>query len=72
MCWGAIRWARIPEVRYGCTREDAAGIGFDDAQLHADFRRDARTWDLDIRQLEREDALAAFRAWESKADRRPY
>ncbi len=30
MCLGAIMWARISTVHYGCTSEEAAAIGFDD------------------------------------------
>ena len=34
MCLGAILWARLDAVRYGATREDAAAIGFDDAEFY--------------------------------------
>ncbi|MCL2755013.1 MAG: nucleoside deaminase, partial [Oscillospiraceae bacterium] len=30
MCLGAIMWAKIPRLFYGCTAKDAAEIGFDD------------------------------------------
>jgi guanine deaminase len=30
MCLGAIIWARISKVHYGCTTDEAAAIGFDD------------------------------------------
>lgn len=34
MCLGAIMWARISKVYYGCTAEDAAAIGFDDKAFY--------------------------------------
>ncbi len=34
MCVGAIQWARIKKVVYAATRDDAAEIGFDDANFH--------------------------------------
>ena len=34
MCLAAIYWARISKVYYGCTKEDAARIGFDDNAIY--------------------------------------
>ncbi|HBQ64082.1 MAG TPA: hypothetical protein DD727_04000, partial [Clostridiales bacterium] len=34
MCLSAIYWARIRRMVYGCTREDAAALGFDDQRLY--------------------------------------
>lgn len=34
MCLGAILWANIHTVYYGCTALDAEGIGFRDAFMH--------------------------------------
>jgi len=34
MCFAAIHWAKIKKVYYGCTREDAAKIGFDDNYIY--------------------------------------
>lgn len=33
MCKGAIQWARIKKVYYGCDINDAARIGFDDKEF---------------------------------------
>ena len=38
MCLGAIAWARIESVVYGCTAGDAARIGFSDGDLHSMLR----------------------------------
>ncbi|MBN1376305.1 MAG: nucleoside deaminase [Dehalococcoidia bacterium] len=37
MCLGAIMWARISKVYYGCTADEAAAIGFDDKVFHLAF-----------------------------------
>ncbi len=37
MCLGAIMWARISRVYYGCTLDDAAAIGFDDKAFYEAF-----------------------------------
>ncbi len=34
MCLGAIIWANIKEVYYACTKDDAAKIGFRDAEIY--------------------------------------
>ena len=34
MCLGAIWWARIAEIVYANSREDAAAIGFDDDAIY--------------------------------------
>lgn len=34
MCLGAIQWARISKVYYGCTIEDTQNIGFDDKDFY--------------------------------------
>ncbi len=37
MCMGAVMWARISKVHYGCTAEEAAAIGFDDKVFYEAF-----------------------------------
>jgi guanine deaminase len=34
MCMGAIMWARISKLHYGCTTDEAAAIGFDDRTFY--------------------------------------
>jgi guanine deaminase len=34
MCLGDIMWARISQVHYGCTTDEAAAIGFDDRTFY--------------------------------------
>lgn len=54
MCLGAILWANIGTVHFGCTREDSAAIGFRDSAFYA--MMDAN--DLSQRdEREREDTL---------------
>ena len=37
MCLGAALWARIRRLYYAATREDAAAIGFDDAEFYKEL-----------------------------------
>lgn len=72
MCWGAIHWARLDRVWYGATRVDAARAGFDDELLYDELRRPPGDRRLPSTQVMRDEAMAAFVAWETKVDKIPY
>jgi tRNA(Arg) A34 adenosine deaminase TadA len=72
MCLSAIHWARIDRLWYACSRADAADAGFDDALLYAELALDPDRRSLPSAQLLRDEGLASFRDWASKADRTPY
>jgi tRNA(Arg) A34 adenosine deaminase TadA len=63
MCLAAIYWARIETVYYGCTAEDAAAAGFDDAQLYREFATERAGRAIPCLPLLREEAGASFAAW---------
>jgi tRNA(Arg) A34 adenosine deaminase TadA len=64
MCLAAIYWARIRSVHYGNTREDAAGIAFDDALIYREIALPIGRRKLVMKQILRDEALAAFAEWE--------
>lgn len=68
MCLAAIYWARIKKLYYGCTKEDAAKIGFDDKHFH-DLVKASETDELEKVQLDREDCLKVFEEWALKEDK---
>jgi len=72
MCLGAIWWARIGEVVYGNTQDDAARIGFDDRAIYEEVRRPHAGRTLPIRRLLGAEAARAFALWEGKADKVRY
>jgi tRNA(Arg) A34 adenosine deaminase TadA len=72
MCLGAMYWARPKLVYMGCTREDAANIGFDDQFIYDEIEKDIDNRQLKIIRLMRKDALKAFELWETKQDRTDY
>ena len=72
MCLGAIYWARPAHLFFANTAEDAARIGFDDSLIFQEFKLPHAKKRVPITQMMREEALAAFRAWEEKKDRIPY
>lgn len=66
MCMGLIYWARPDAVYYANTAEDAANIGFDDALIYRELTKIPSQRDIRMKQIMRDEALAAFRAWEQK------
>jgi guanine deaminase len=72
MCLGAIYWARIKDVYFGCTAGDAAGAGFDDSFIYREIERPHLHRKIPMIQMMREESLAAFRAWEEKPDKTGY
>jgi tRNA(Arg) A34 adenosine deaminase TadA len=72
MCLGAIYWARPARVFYANRASDAAAVGFDDAEIYAEFKLPKSERQIPMIPLLREDALRAFRAWEDKPDKKAY
>lgn len=72
MCLGAIYWARPDKIVFGCTREDAAAIGFDDDFLYKEVALPLEHRSIPTVQKGRMGALKVFRAWEQKEDKKEY
>ena len=72
MCLSAIYWAHLNKVYYACTREDAFKIGFDDSKLYEEISQSPQWRLLPMMQFMREEALSAFREWQSLPDKIPY
>lgn len=72
MCLSAIYWSGISRLCYGNTKTDAADINFDDSfiydQLHLSY--DERS--LQCEHFMRNEALVAFRKWDSMTDKVEY
>ena len=65
MCLGAIYWARPDKLFYANSKEDAAAIQFDDQFIYEEIARPVSERKLFTRQLLREEALEAFKKWET-------
>ena len=72
MCLGAIYWARPDRIVYGCTREDAAAIGFDDEFLYKEVTVPIHERTIPTLQLGRAEGLKVFKAWEAKENKIGY
>lgn len=70
MCMGAILWAGIKAVYYGCNTKDTENIGFRDEV----FYKMLRSEDMGIvySECERNDCLELFRTYSQNPDKKIY
>ena len=69
MCLSAIWWARIEMVYYANTREDAARIGFDDAEVYREVSRNLEDRHIPMKRYKNELAKLAMEDWAKKKDK---
>ena len=72
MCLGAIYWARLSRVYFANADADASKIGFDDSLIYLELVQPHSQRKIPMIQMMREEALAAFRAWQEKPDKMRY
>lgn len=65
MCHGAILWANIRKVYYGCNISDTDKIGFRDEEFYSG------TWEFS-QELEREECLKVFEEYKTIGDKKQY
>jgi guanine deaminase len=72
MCLAAMHWARIKKFYFGCTKDDAAGIRFDDNAISRAIMGEGKARQISGVPMQREECLELFEAWKVKKDRTPY
>lgn len=70
MCLGAILWANIDKVYYGCNRDDTASIGFRDSKFYDCLAGKDKT--LEMSELERNECLKLFGEYAEIKDKKLY
>ena len=72
MCLAAVYWAKIRRLFFGCTREDAARIRFDDDYIYRVLQGKVKAPRLRSLNIERDSCLKLFQAWSGKKDKVRY
>jgi len=72
MCLASAYWARVSRIVYANTRDEAAGIGFDDAFIYDEMPKAPQDRSLRMDHHPHDAARAAFRAWAVKPDKVRY
>ena len=68
MCQGAVLWAGIEKVFYGCNIDDTEKIGFNDSQYYEILREDR----MDITETDRPACLELFEEYRSIENKTMY
>ena len=72
MCLSAIYWARVDNIYYANTRNDAKRINFDDSLIYSEISKKIEDRKIPIKQMLRDEALKAFEIWDKKTDKIEY
>ena len=72
MCLSAIYWSGIKKIYYGNTRKDAADINFNDDFIYKEIPLPINERSVSMEQLDREEAIKAFKNWMEKSDKIEY
>lgn len=67
MCLGAALWARVDRIVFAADRYDAAQAGFDDAAFYKLMEKGGVA-----KQVELDNRLAPFEAWEKLSTKVKY
>ena len=69
---GPVVGTKEGNVYFSNLAEDAAKIGFDDSAIYGELTQPYLQREIPMIQMMREEALAAFRAWEEHPGKIPY
>ena len=72
MCLSAIYWSHVDNVFYANTRMDAADIDFDDSLIYSEISKEIDKRKIKMKQMNRDEALEAFKIWANKEDKIKY
>ncbi len=72
MCMGALYWARIENLVFAATAEDAAEVGFDDHRIRTALQHPLLSQQLHVMQMCRTESKELFRLWQTSEKRIDY
>ncbi len=64
MCIGAVYWSSLDRVYYGCSKEDAAEVGFGDQFIYEELAKKRGDRNLPMLQRMRDEAFEVFKKWQ--------
>lgn len=72
MCLGAIYWAKIKKIYFGCTRKDASTIGFMDDFIYKAIEGKNKNKIVKKIKINGKECRELFCGWKDKNDKTPY
>jgi hypothetical protein len=62
----------VDNIYYANTRLDAKDIDFDDSFIYSEVKKDINERKIKMIQINRDEALEAFKIWQNKEDKIKY
>jgi guanine deaminase len=72
MCLGAAYWARVDNLIYGATAEDADAIGFNDLWMKAELKKPLEKQIIHVNQRMHDKCTQVLRQWWNSENRLDY
>jgi guanine deaminase len=72
MCLSAIYWARIPEIHFAASKEDAAAAGFDDTLILSELEKGWGARNIVARQALSREGGEVLEEWARNPRKVPY
>ncbi len=72
MCFAAIHWAKIKNIYYTMTRDDASAIGFDDKFIYDVIKGTPDHQQVTSTRVEEPEVAKLFNEWANKTDKKLY
>lgn len=72
MCLSAIYWARISDVYYSNTKNDAKNIGFDDQEIYDEINKNINDRKIKMKHIHSDNSLDSFNLWKEKINKISY
>ncbi|MGG1675671.1 nucleoside deaminase [Neobacillus sp. NRS-1170] len=72
MCFGAIYWSRLKTIYYGCTKDDAAKIGFDDQFIYDQLALPVEKLSIPMIRVLPDNNYSPFQAWINSKQKKEY
>ncbi len=69
LCLAAAYWARLDQIYFAVSCDDAATAGFDDRNFYRELRAPSVERSIPTQQALRDEALVAFEIWNARTDR---
>jgi len=69
MCLSAIYWAKITDVYYSNTKNDAKNIGFDDQEIYDEINKNIEDRKINMTRIISNNSFDSFNLWNEKINK---
>jgi guanine deaminase len=70
MCFSAIMWSKIKKIYFGCSKQEAERIGFNDKKIYDEIKGKRKT--IKLKKINEKECFTVFKEWEKKKNKKMY